>query len=158
MISAAATANRGIGTRSKSIHPDAHGREHVGGSLPWPGVRHRGLYAKLPWHQRKQAYLAKLTTASPDALLVSVADKLHNARAVLADYRRLNDGIWKRFNKEASKQDRLNYYRKLVTTFRTTTVSRTMVDEFDQVVTELEHLATDRPAENDLYRFVPSGS
>ena len=50
------------------------------------------------------SYWAKLlyNTASPDALLVSVADKLHNARAVLADYRRLNDGIWKRFNKEAS--------------------------------------------------------
>ncbi len=39
---------------------------------------------KLPWHQRKQAYLAKLTAASPDALLVSVADKLHNARTILA--------------------------------------------------------------------------
>ena len=113
---------------------------------------------KLPWHQRKQAYLAKLTNASPDALLVSAADKLHNARAILADYRRLNDGIWKRFNKEASKQDHLDYYRKLVTTFRKTTAPQAMVDELDHVVTELEHLATDRPAENDLYRFVPSGS
>jgi hypothetical protein len=33
-----------------------------------------------------------------------------------------------------------------------------MVDELDQVVTELEHLATDQTAANDPYRFVPSGS
>ncbi|MGA7622103.1 MAG: hypothetical protein WCA91_00865 [Candidatus Acidiferrales bacterium] len=112
---------------------------------------------KLPWCQRKQAYLAKLATASPDALLVSVADKLHNARAVLADYRILNDKLWNRFNKEASKQDHLDYYRKLVTTFRATTAPQAMVDELDQVVTELEHLATNQRAENDAYRFVPSG-
>jgi hypothetical protein len=87
-----------------------------------------------------------------------VADKLHNARAVLADYRRLNDGLWNRFNKEASKQDHLDYYRKLVTTFRATTAPQAMVDELDQVVTELEHLATVQPAENYPYRFVPSGS
>jgi hypothetical protein len=32
---------------------------------------------KLPWHQRKQAYLAHLPTASPDALLVSIAQEHH---------------------------------------------------------------------------------
>jgi hypothetical protein len=83
---------------------------------------------------------------------------LHNARAVLADYRRLNDGIWKRFNKEASKQDHLDYYRKLVTTFRTTAAPQAMLDELDQVVTELEHLATDRPVEKDPYCSVPFSS
>jgi len=113
---------------------------------------------KLLWHQRKQAYLAKLNTASPDVLLVSVADKLHNARSVLADYRCFNDGLWNRFNKEASKQDHLDYYRKLVTTFRTTAAPQAMVDELDHVVTELEHLATDQTAENDAHRFQPSSS
>jgi (p)ppGpp synthase/HD superfamily hydrolase len=99
---------------------------------------------KPPWHQRKQAYLAHLTTASPDAQLVSIADKLHNLRAVLADYQQLGDELWKRFNKEASKQDHLHYYRALVTAFRTTTAPRAMVDELDKVVTELERLATQK--------------
>ena len=42
---------------------------------------------KLDWHERKDEYLERLRTASEDALLVSAADKLHNARAILSDYR-----------------------------------------------------------------------
>ena len=82
-----------------------------------------------------------MPAASPDALLVSIADKLHNARTVLTDYRRLRDRLWKRFNKEVSKQDHLKYYRALVTAFRTTKAPRAMVDELDRVVTELEREA-----------------
>jgi len=97
---------------------------------------------KLPWHQRKQAYVAHLATASPDALLVSIADKLHNARTMLADYRSLGDELWKRFSEEPSKQDHLDYYRALVTAFRTTAAPTAIVDELDRVATELERLAT----------------
>ena len=35
------------------------------------------------WHERKQAYLDRLKTESEDALLVSVADKVSNARAIV---------------------------------------------------------------------------
>jgi len=70
---------------------------------------------KAPWHERKQAYLEHLKAASPDALLVSAADKLHNARDILACYRELGDEVWSRFNKKAGKEDQLRYYRALVT-------------------------------------------
>ena len=42
---------------------------------------------KPPWRDRKQAYLERLEDEREDALLVSVADKVHNARAMLADSR-----------------------------------------------------------------------
>ncbi|MBP0444514.1 bifunctional (p)ppGpp synthetase/guanosine-3',5'-bis(diphosphate) 3'-pyrophosphohydrolase [Roseomonas sp. SSH11] len=42
---------------------------------------------KPPWRARKEAYLAHLEEVSPDALLVSGCDKLHNARAIVADIR-----------------------------------------------------------------------
>jgi len=96
---------------------------------------------KEPWHRRKQAYLTHLSTASTDALLVSVADKLHNARTVLSDYRQIGDEIWRRFNKESSKKDQLDFYRGLVTTFRGTSAPPQMVEELDRVVTALEQLA-----------------
>ena len=96
---------------------------------------------KKPWRERKRIYLEHLPHASKDALLVSLADKLHNARAVLQDYRTHGDELWKRFNKEATKQDQLTYYRALLSAFQKTDAPRAMVDELDRVVAELEKLA-----------------
>jgi (p)ppGpp synthase/HD superfamily hydrolase len=71
---------------------------------------------KPPWRERKEKYLAHLRSCPPDVLRVSAADKLHNARAILTDYRRHGDALWKRFNAEGA--DQLWYYRSLVNTFR----------------------------------------
>ena len=58
---------------------------------------------KPPWRERKEAYQAHLADpATPtDALRVSAADKLHNARSMLRDYREVGDEQWTRFH-EAS--------------------------------------------------------
>lgn len=50
------------------------------------------------WRPRKEAYLAILPSKSPHSLLVSLADKTHNAEAIVFDYRVLGDGLWERFN------------------------------------------------------------
>src|SRR5688572_18498812 len=42
---------------------------------------------KPPWRARKKAYIAGIAHKAPDELRVSLADKLHNARAILLDYR-----------------------------------------------------------------------
>ena len=39
---------------------------------------------KPPWRARKEDYIAHMAHASPSVRLVSAADKLHNARAILA--------------------------------------------------------------------------
>jgi (p)ppGpp synthase/HD superfamily hydrolase len=52
---------------------------------------------KADWRPRKQAYLTALPAKPPRSLLVSLADKTHNAEAILFDYRVLNDGVWDRF-------------------------------------------------------------
>jgi (p)ppGpp synthase/HD superfamily hydrolase len=61
---------------------------------------------KLPWKTRKIEYLRRLPTEPRSALLVSSADKLHNARAILADHRRVGEKVWARFN--ASKNEILS--------------------------------------------------
>jgi (p)ppGpp synthase/HD superfamily hydrolase len=53
---------------------------------------------KPDWRPRKEAYLAELSTKPPRSLLVSLADKTHNAEAILYDYRVLGDALWSRFN------------------------------------------------------------
>ena len=53
---------------------------------------------KPDWRPRKEAYLAKLPSKPARSLLVSLADKAHNAEAILFDYRVLGDPLWQRFN------------------------------------------------------------
>jgi (p)ppGpp synthase/HD superfamily hydrolase len=53
---------------------------------------------KLPWRERKEAYVASLPEKNPDSLLVSLADKVDNARAISADYRIVGDRVWQRFS------------------------------------------------------------
>jgi len=95
---------------------------------------------KPPWRERKIAYLGHVPTASAGAARVSLADKLHNARAVLYDYRRLGEQLWERFNPEA---DQLWYYRSLVQAFRRHGVTP-LVAELTRVVAEVDELAAAR--------------
>ena len=57
----------------------------------------RGEAEKAPWYERKRAYIAAFPHKTPAALRVSLADKLHNARAILLDYRTHGDELWSRF-------------------------------------------------------------
>lgn len=53
---------------------------------------------KEPWIIRKQNHLDHLRTyADESILLVTAADKLHNARAIAADKMVMQDAIWARF-------------------------------------------------------------
>lgn len=90
---------------------------------------------KPPWRQRKEAYLAHLGDAPASLRLVSAADKLHNARAIVADYRALGDDLWNRFN--STKSENLWYYRSLLQVF-TTAGPSPLIDELARVVAELE--------------------
>lgn len=73
--------------------------------------------AKPPWRQRKEAYIAHVTMASPEVMLVSLCDKLHNARALAVDADSFGDALWRRFN--APKDDIGWYYRSLLEAFET---------------------------------------
>lgn len=93
---------------------------------------------KPPWRQRKEAYVEHLKTASPSVRLVSASDKLHNARAILADYRHDGEELWDRFN--GGRDGTLWYYRALANAFAAHGPSR-LVAELERVVAELEDLA-----------------
>lgn len=55
---------------------------------------------KAHWRERKEAYLAHLRNADDDILRVSLADKVHNARAILRDLRKpeVGEKVWARFS------------------------------------------------------------
>jgi hypothetical protein len=93
---------------------------------------------KPPWHQRKRHYIEHLRLEGSSFACVALADKLHNARAILADYRVLGDELWSRFN--AGKTDQLWYFSELVGAFREAGAPVRMLEEFSEVVSELERL------------------
>jgi (p)ppGpp synthase/HD superfamily hydrolase len=92
-----------------------------------------------PWRERKEAYIAHLPDAPRDALLVSVADKVHNARSILIDLRSEGPSVFERFS--GKREGVLWYYRTLVTTYRAIGYDARLVDLLDRIVTELERLA-----------------
>jgi (p)ppGpp synthase/HD superfamily hydrolase len=72
---------------------------------------------KAAWHVRKEGYLAHLLSADKDILLVSLADKVHNARSILRDRRKreVGEAVWTRFS--ATKEQTLWYYLSLAAVF-----------------------------------------
>lgn len=71
---------------------------------------------KEDWTIRKRRYIADLASAPRVALEVSVADKLHNARALLDDYERLGPEIWDIFSEQRPERQ-LWYYTSLLDIF-----------------------------------------
>lgn len=95
---------------------------------------------KPPWRERKEAYIAHIRSAPPSVRLVSAADKLHNARTVLSDYRVLGDKLWQRFN--GGKEGTLWYYRAVTNALKDAGTNP-VVEELERVVSEIELLASE---------------
>ncbi|MFN8174418.1 MAG: HD domain-containing protein [Solirubrobacteraceae bacterium] len=90
---------------------------------------------KPPWRARKEAYIAHLREPGlpAGAIRVSLADKLHNARAILFDLRADHD-VFARFS--AGREDQRWYYGELADTFAGLTDSP-MATELRRVVGEI---------------------
>lgn len=73
---------------------------------------------KPEWRARKEAYLSALPGKPTSSLLVSLADKIDNAEAILHDYRNIGDDLWNRFT--GGRQGTIWYYRTLSTIFAQT--------------------------------------
>jgi (p)ppGpp synthase/HD superfamily hydrolase len=70
---------------------------------------------KPEWRERKERYIAHLESAPEEVLLVSCADKLHNARAIVADLRVMGVALFDRFT--GKRDGTLWYYETLAEVF-----------------------------------------
>jgi GTP pyrophosphokinase len=111
---------------------------------------------KPPWYQRKQDYIAAIAHKAPDELRVSLADKLHNARAILLDYRTHGEDLWSRFRTGSGPAIRW-YYRELHDAFaarRDALGPRAApaLEELGRTIDELDRLSEDATAERPSLR------
>jgi (p)ppGpp synthase/HD superfamily hydrolase len=82
---------------------------------------------------RKAAYVRHLKTLDADALRVSLADKVDNARAIARDYLRIDDKVFERFN--AKREGTISYYQQLVREFASLgSVSKPLLSELERCV------------------------
>jgi (p)ppGpp synthase/HD superfamily hydrolase len=96
---------------------------------------------KPPWRARKEAWVAAIETEREDALIVTMADKLHNATAIIEDHRQIGDAIWDRFN--GGREGTLWYYRALSDALGRRRPGA-LADRLERTVTELESAAATR--------------
>lgn len=96
---------------------------------------------KPEWEKRKRDYIERLAHADESTLLVSAADKLHNARATLRDVRERGQIVWRRFS--ATREQTLANYRNLVSAYqrarpddRRTCIVAELVDVLDRLEKE----------------------
>jgi GTP pyrophosphokinase len=100
---------------------------------------------KPRWYERKRAYVDAFPRKSPPALRVCLADKLHNARSILLDYRTEGDVLWARFGQGQGIATRI-YYRELAAAFerergRIGAAAEPYVEELRRVVDAITALA-----------------
>ena len=92
---------------------------------------------KEDWHIRKKGYIEHLNTVDQETLLVSLSDKVHNARSILRDLRKpeIGKAVWTRF--KSPRKDTLWYYRELAHAFRRLRPGQ-LAEELSEIVDVLE--------------------
>jgi (p)ppGpp synthase/HD superfamily hydrolase len=92
-----------------------------------------GTGEKPPWRARKEAYLEHLEDeVSDEAVLVSLADKVHNARAIAHDHDHIGDALWDRFS--ASSTESAWYYRSLAEVYVRRLGDHPLIDELNLAI------------------------
>ena len=66
---------------------------------------------KAPWRERKEVHIDHLNDADMDTLIVTAADKTHNARSISTDLQNQGPSLWDRFN--ANRDDIIWYYESV---------------------------------------------
>jgi len=103
------------------------------------GCTDADTFPKPPWRPRKEAFMTTLRAAPDSVRLVVACDKLHNARAMVKDYRVFGEALWGRFS--GGRAGTLWYYRTMVDVLDSA-ATVDVVKELDRVVSELETLAS----------------
>ena len=81
---------------------------------------------KPDWRVRKRGHIDEIRNSSDKGLhLVTAADKLHNARAIVTDLQNQGSSVWTRFN--ADQEDILWYYDSMLDVLAQKSVSKSIL-------------------------------
>ncbi len=92
---------------------------------------------RISWKPRKDAYIALLEDANREALFVSAADKIHNLRSTIDDFKKYGPSIWKNFN--TSVENNLWFYASVHEVLKRR-LNSVIVDEYEKTLNEAKEL------------------
>ena len=104
---------------------------------------------KPPWKLRKQTFIEKFPSLSPEIRRVVLADKLHNARSILADYRRIGDDIWKIF--KGKREGTLWYYDSIIEAAIQAGDNSFLLQELKVTLTQIHQLNSSSSSKDSNY-------
>lgn len=93
------------------------------------------------WRSRKAGYIENLKNDSPEALLVATADKIHNMRGLIDEYRVHGETVWEKFRRESG--DLIWFYQEAGQVIRER-LEHPLVDEMQKILKDLEGMAVKR--------------
>ena len=88
---------------------------------------------KPPWEERKLRYIEQVRYGSQSVKRISLADKLHNGRDLLAALRQEGEIVWQRFR--GGKEKTIWFYNSLLSCYED---DNYLKQEFMRVIAELE--------------------
>ena len=91
---------------------------------------------KLPWKERKLAYLEQLKAGPDEALLIAAADKIHNMRSIVEEYYDNHQGFIKDF--AGSLDERAMRYQEL-SNLLNRRLQSDIIAEFNHVYSEYKN-------------------
>ena len=100
---------------------------------------------RVAYWPRKQAYLDHLEEESARAMLVSIADKVHNARAIVTDLQAQGSGVLKKFN--GTSEEIVRYYSECLRIARLRQMPDALVLPLDAAVSVIRDFALGAPAQ-----------
>ncbi len=93
--------------------------------------------AKETWMERKATYIKKLKRDSYDAMMISAADKIHNLRSMMDEFRKSGNRIWSKFN--APEDRKLWFYGEVLSVLKGR-LKNPIVKELEKTYREAEEL------------------
>jgi (p)ppGpp synthase/HD superfamily hydrolase len=91
------------------------------------------------WRGRKSRYLENIKNDSQEALLVATADKIHNMRGLIDEYRIHGELVWEKFRRDS--QDLLWFYQS-ASQIIGERLKHPLVDEMEKILTDFESIVT----------------
>jgi (p)ppGpp synthase/HD superfamily hydrolase len=92
---------------------------------------------KPEWETRKRHHLSSIPMADHEAQLIMLADKVHNARSILADHARVGSEVWGRFS--VPRDRTVWYYESLLGVFERE-LSPVLYDGLSDCVKQMKEL------------------